>query len=454
MRDVLATDCNFKALSMRDLLEARDLYHYHLMNKPNVVGTAVGLYFIRDTDPWPEEERRAKREGRQLKGEQRRRKGERRLDNSGVRDYSWPCVHAFVRKWVDEDEFGSSAGQLHPASIVPKTLYLPDGRMVPVCVTLVEQGAPAPTLPAWKWPGGLFAPGMPIAVRTQEQEHVATAGGLVTDGHKVYALTSRHVCGDDGETIYTFARGTRTAIGHASARNLARLPFTEVYPEFPGRRTFVNLDVGLVELDDINEWTSRYIGFGSVEALADLNQLNISVRLIDAPVVAMGAASGIQQGRIKALFYRFKSVGGYDYVSDFLIAPRDLKEKRGGAQTHPGDSGAIWHLVTHPDAKETPIGDAEFEGTYRPLATEWGGQVFLGGGTPTKFAFALATSLTTVCHALTWSSCSSTTLGRCHIGDNSGTTPSRPSPPKCFPPEICKTSSPTTSAASVSSRKI
>ena len=39
---VLDLDYNFASLSLKDLLEARDTYHYHLLSKANVVGTAVG----------------------------------------------------------------------------------------------------------------------------------------------------------------------------------------------------------------------------------------------------------------------------------------------------------------------------------------------------------------------------------------------------------------------------
>jgi hypothetical protein len=53
-KNVLGTQPNFSALSVKDLLAARDLYHHYLMDKPNVVGTAVGLYLIRKTDPWPD----------------------------------------------------------------------------------------------------------------------------------------------------------------------------------------------------------------------------------------------------------------------------------------------------------------------------------------------------------------------------------------------------------------
>ena len=47
-------DFEFSSLSLKDLIEARDLYHFHLMSKANVVGTAVGLYLIRNEENWPQ----------------------------------------------------------------------------------------------------------------------------------------------------------------------------------------------------------------------------------------------------------------------------------------------------------------------------------------------------------------------------------------------------------------
>ena len=46
----------FDYLSLRDLLEARDQYHIHLMRHPTVVATAVGRYRIRINDSWPDRE--------------------------------------------------------------------------------------------------------------------------------------------------------------------------------------------------------------------------------------------------------------------------------------------------------------------------------------------------------------------------------------------------------------
>src|SRR5262249_36868543 len=230
-------------------------------------------------------------------------------------------------------------------------------------------------------------------------------GCLVTDGHTVYALTSRHVVGAADTIVETIAGGTAVPIGRASRRHLTRLPFTKLYPEFVAHRTFVNLDVGLIELDDVNDWTSQASGLPPTGALANLNELTITLRLIDAPVVASGAASGRLDGRIKALFYRYKSVGGYDYVADFLIAPRQLDvddrdETEGataGQQTQPGDSGAVWHLVTQEDGKR---GTNPYVDVLRPLCGPWGARVFEEGAAADRFAFALATSLTSVCQAL------------------------------------------------------
>ena len=41
---------DFNHLSVKDLVEARDMFHAHLINKKNVVATAVGRYLIRKND--------------------------------------------------------------------------------------------------------------------------------------------------------------------------------------------------------------------------------------------------------------------------------------------------------------------------------------------------------------------------------------------------------------------
>ena len=112
--------------------------------------------------------------------------------------------------------------------------------------------------------------------------------------------------------------------------------------------------------------------------------------------------SGRLEGRIKGLSYRYRSVGGYDYVSDLLIAPRDLDGEHETPHTQPGDSGAVWHLVVQPlaDGDSRQYVADEYDGELRPLAMEWGGQAFARDGNEGRFTFALATSLTNVCRSL------------------------------------------------------
>jgi hypothetical protein len=369
MLDLAGASQDFASLSLKDLLEARDLYHFQLINKPNVVGTAVGRYLMR----------RSERDG---DGAARRRREPRTFENSEVRDTSWPCVLVLVERWVEEERFGGGR-EFHGHDMVPDALHLPDGRSVPVCVVVVERARPQPArVPSWLWPENLLGPGFPLLVYRQGAEHRATVGALVTDGHTVYALTNRHVCGTPGEHVYSMIRARPVEIGRTSAKLVTRLPMADCYPEFPSRRTYVNLDVGLCELEDASRWTSRAYGLPPVGAVAELNEANIRLQLVDAKVVAHGAASGPLEGRIKALFYRYKSVAGFDYVSDFLIAPS------GGDGTQPGDSGTVWHLVPRDGA-----------GLLRPMAIEWGGQAFATHGSA-QFRFALATSLSSACKQL------------------------------------------------------
>src|SRR5258708_12282986 len=102
----LSAQQNFQSLSLKDLLEARDLYHWHLSNKANVVGTAIGLYLIRRSDPWPN--------GRAAADESSlpHAKGIRTFDNSEVRPYSWPPVIFLVLNWLAPSEF--APGNLTP----------------------------------------------------------------------------------------------------------------------------------------------------------------------------------------------------------------------------------------------------------------------------------------------------------------------------------------------------
>jgi hypothetical protein len=397
--DPLALHYEFSQLSISDLLKARDTYHFHLMNKINVIGTAIGYYLIRTGDSTPEET---------AAGAPRptARREARKFTNSQVRDYSWPCVLVLVSKWTYADEFVGGTGKYHQTQMVPKTLFLPDGQAVPVCVVEAEQSgqpenrdAPPPDVP----PAGKLGGGMPITVTTQCVDYMATAGCLVTDGHYTYALTAGHVCGDEGTPVSSQIRGRALEVGKSSGKRLTQVPFSTAYPDFPGRRSYSALDAGLIKLDDLTLWTSNIYGLPPLKEMADVHEHNLSLRLIDRRVLGYGAASGLVRGTIKALFYRYKSVGGFDYIADFLISPggdsspdKDGRPGKGSGTRH-GDSGMIWNLdVTEDPASgpATPLKDRQL----KPLAVQWGGQMFTGADQ--RCGFAVAASLTNVCRLL------------------------------------------------------
>jgi len=146
--DPLALHRDYNLLGLVDLLDARDKNHADLMRRKNVVGTAVGLYLIRRTDPWPP-----------VKPPEER--GPRTLANSEVRPYSWPCILVFVDRWQEE-------GALPWDDVVPQALYLDDRRKVPVCVVeapRLETSLPPPRTIVF--PSNRLGGGLPLMAEVQ-----------------------------------------------------------------------------------------------------------------------------------------------------------------------------------------------------------------------------------------------------------------------------------------------
>jgi len=365
---------DFNALSVCDLLTAREQFHFQLAHKKNVVGTAIGRYRIRKSDPPPAKAELAQQKSPAV------RKTKRTLENSEVRDYSWPAILVFVDKWL-------SFTELHdPNDAIPRAIYLPDGRRVPICV--IESGAAeraADDDQIRAFPGSLIGGGFPLICDVQNRSHMATVGCLVTDGHRTYAMTNKHVCGEPGQVVSALAAGNKKPIGTSASIGLGRVGFQEIYPGWPGKNVYVHADIGLIDIDDLNAWSTQVYGVGEIGRLLDIDISNLSLHLIGCPVRAYGAAGGDMRGEICALFYRFKEIGGFEYVSDLLIGPR----KNLPLGTRPGDSGALW-MVDDPKAPEDKM----------CLGLQWGGQVFDAAPGGKSSTFALATFLSTTCNVL------------------------------------------------------
>ena len=182
--------------------------------------------------------------------------------------------------------------------------------------------------------------------------------------------------------------------------NAVRCPSPKSTKAGPASKFVANLDAGLIAVDDVTQWTAQIYGLGELGPIWDLHVDSFNLDIIGRDVTAYGAASGRINGQIRALFYRYKTVGGFEYVADFLIGPRVGETTVG---TLPGDSGTIWCEDTLLDFDQAKAkGQAGNKAKkLRPFAIQWGGQSLLSPGeAQASSAFALATCLSTVCREL------------------------------------------------------
>ena len=388
---------DFSSISIRDLLDAREAYHVHLSNISSVLGTAIGRYRIHRDDWYAENPPGKPREQGFPKVDE-----PRTLENSVVRPWSWPCVIVFVKTKQAPSRY----------ELVPQRLYLPDGRVVPTCVVYAppDEDLPAPTGQinyASEMTGGGYA----CTRLAQSITRQGTIGCLVERGGSYYALTNSHVAGPDGGFVKTMIRGQSVTIGTADARRADRVAMQEIFPEWPGERTLINLDAGLVRLDDVRNWTSQVFGIGEIGDPFDATASSLTLDLIGCPVRAYGGASGVLEGEIQAMFVRYKTLNGFQYVTDLLIGRRkEGPAARSNVDTQPGDSGTLWFYDPPSKPEEVPH-DPELMAPeprpergrrarrLRPIAMQWGGQR-LRGLDDAPVSHALATFVSTVCRVL------------------------------------------------------
>ena len=369
----------FPSLSLRDVLDARDAYHIHLLSQPHVVATAVGRYLVRTEEvphgPFTLEHRLSLVPGKRRA---------RTLETSRVEEWSWPAVIVFVDHWMSAAEIAAS-----PDDMVPRRLYLPNGKIVPTCVVYAPSAKEPPDLDLHlNFPSDLLGGGYVCAADVQGSEHLGSIACLVSDGVRTYALTNRHVAGEPGRRLYSMVDGTYIPIGHAADRAANRARFTDLYPGFPGERVEVAIDAGLIEVDDVRSWTTQVFGVGTLTDIYDVSVESLTLDIVGTPVRAFGAASGALEGEILALYYRYRTRSGIEYVADALVGPRGAEP----LQTRPGDSGTLWSLDLDSHADGTP--------TVRPIAMQWGGHRFETAAAHASAPYALVTFLSNVCRAL------------------------------------------------------
>jgi len=393
---------DYTSLSVKDLLDAREAYHVYLSSLKNVCATAIGRYFIHEKDWYANNAPNHPRP----KNYPRTREA-KTFANTVIRPWSWPCVLVFVREWDDKKNLGPDA--------VPQTLYLSDGRVVPVCVIemRIDDELPPPANGPVN-PSSLLGGGYTCKRVHQHEEGFGTIACLVKKKGTYYALTNTHVAGGENEEVCSFIRNDYHPIGKTSNIEIERVTFNELFPGWANYSALMTIDAGLIRIDNIQDWTAQVFGIGEIDEVYDATPCTITLDLVTCPVKGFGGYSGRPvEGEIKALFYRFQSLGQYDYSTDVLIGPRSTtgnKQKELISPfTQPGDSGMLWFYDPqeskqefHDDdlgrKKELPVPGTRAR-RFIPVAMQWGGgRMLIGGGK--KSAFAMGTFISSVCRLL------------------------------------------------------
>ncbi len=389
---------DYVSLSMKDLIEARDAHQVYLATLQNVVATAIGRYLIHQDDWYashPPSVERPRSKG--LVSEPRT------LENSVLRPWSWPAVLVFVKHWEKREKLGANG--------IPRSLYLPDGRVIPTCVVLAPPEESLPPAVEICFNSPMLGGGYSCLREHQGERGVGTLACLVRKGGTYYALTNRHVAGGDGEEVFAQLRGQYRRVGQTSSIAADHIPMAQVFPRWGSPRTELRLDAGLIRIDDVGAWTSQVFGIGEIGEVFDATEQSVTLDLIGVPVRAFGGTSGVVEGEIRALFYRYESLGGHERVTDVLIGPRKPEQNKlvsARPFTARGDSGTLWFYdpprkgkASHEDfdGTEMPPEMGERARRLRPIAMQWGGErVRQPDGSIS--AYALGVFVSSISHAL------------------------------------------------------
>jgi hypothetical protein len=361
---------DFRNAGLYELLRARDAWHLPLSSMYGVIGTAIGLYRFREED---NAELLARSEGAKP----------RRFSTSRINGDSWPCVLVFVDAWRNQSEFysGSIGTSRDPAHIVPQFLYTRDGLVVPTCVVEVdlaeEEGNRGRANPYF-YPSSALGGGIPLFRDDQGVVKAGLAACLVRDNARSYALTAAHVAGEPGTALRCPSGAAEIVVGRSSVRRILELPAAELFPEWPELESRQTIDAALVEIDDLDAWTSQVYRIGDIGRAPDFNAMTLTLELLSQPLVMCGADANLVRGEILGLFPRYKTAGGIDYCADLLIGPSS-KGESGGAEPRDGCSGGLWLFE-----RELKGGKKE----YLPVGLNWGLMDLRDGSGPIRLSLA------------------------------------------------------------------
>jgi hypothetical protein len=82
-----------------------------------------------------------------------------------------------------------------------------------------------------RFPSNYFGPGFPAIIHLQGLDNLATIGCIVSDGHKYFALTNKHLTGGNaGEIIKSMQGVEKVVAGVTTEIFIGKKEFSLLYP--------------------------------------------------------------------------------------------------------------------------------------------------------------------------------------------------------------------------------
>ena len=151
---------------------------------------------------------------------------------------------------------------------------------------------PEPPIRQVVFPSSTIGGGYPAIVAVQGREHVASIGCLLGRPHRLRADEPPRRR-PRGAGFHPSGRRAGP-LGVSSGKQLTRMPFQQLYPEWAGRNVCEpRRRSGGLENQPLDGVSTA----GALGPLADLGTDNLSLRLIGCPVRAYGCASGQMRAR-------------------------------------------------------------------------------------------------------------------------------------------------------------
>ncbi len=171
MNELFSNTTNFASLSLKDLLTARSLFSLSPAKQKKCRGNRCGSL------PDPKKQIHGRIISIPTQNQRKKASGHFLIRKSDP--IPGHVFMFFVYNWMEEEKLSA----VNPSDVVPKTLYLPDGRTVPVCVIEAQKQLYSDNLKVNMqslFPRNVLMPGSPIInPDAQGLPRVATVGGIV-----------------------------------------------------------------------------------------------------------------------------------------------------------------------------------------------------------------------------------------------------------------------------------